>query len=185
MNSENKAKKLYLVESEEGLVKIGYSEDPERRIYSLPHGDSSSLELKVSVELPRAEAAEKQLHREFTELNVHGEWFELGEETTEKLVERLEGLDGVPPDHRWDVPEDLDDLDEEILDVLLEGRDAGDPWGVATPAVVRAVLEERGYDDVPVRQTINNRMRNLQLAGHLSNRYGKGEYEFVSDPREE
>lgn len=79
--------------------------------------------------------------------------------------------------------DDLDDLDRAILDCLLEGRDEDKPWGVATPTVVRAALDDRGFD-VPKRQTINNRMKRMELAGHLDNRYDKGEYVFVSDPRE-
>jgi len=80
--------------------------------------------------------------------------------------------------------EDLDELDVAILDVLKEGRDDGRPWGIATPAVVLAALEDQGYTDLPVRQTINNRMARLELAGHLDNRFDKGEYVFVDDPRE-
>lgn len=80
--------------------------------------------------------------------------------------------------------DDLDSLDRAILDYLQEGRDEGDPWGISTPAVVRAALEEQGFDDVPVRQTINNRMKRLELAGHLDNRFDKGEYVFLSDPRD-
>lgn len=80
--------------------------------------------------------------------------------------------------------EDLDELDRAILDYLQQGRAEGEPWGIATPAVVLAALEEGDYTDVPVRQTINNRMRRLEIAGHLENRFGKGEYVFVDDPRE-
>ena len=79
--------------------------------------------------------------------------------------------------------DDLDALDEAILDYLLEGRDEGGPWGVATPAVARAALREQGMS-VPSRQTVNNRMKRMELAGHLENRFGKGEYVFVEDPRE-
>ncbi|NUC75035.1 MarR family transcriptional regulator [Haloterrigena sp. SYSU A558-1] len=81
--------------------------------------------------------------------------------------------------------DDLDSLDRAILDYLQEGRDEGEPWGIATPAVVRAALEDGDFGDVPVRQTINNRMRKLELAGHLRNRHDKGEYVFVSDPRDD
>lgn len=83
--------------------------------------------------------------------------------------------------------DDLDTLDRSILDYLQEGRDEGEPWGIATPAVVRDALKERGWseDELPVRQTINNRMKDLALAGHLENRFGKGEYVFRSDPRDE
>ena len=82
-------------------------------------------------------------------------------------------------------PDDLDELDRAILDVLTEGRSEGEPWGIATPAVVLAALEEQGYESPPVRQTINNRMKNMSLAGHLRNRYQKGEYMLVDDPRDD
>lgn len=84
-------------------------------------------------------------------------------------------------------PEDLDELDEAILDYLKEGRESGEPWGRGTPAVVRARLKKRGWteEDLPLRQTINNRMKNMALAGHLVNIEDKGEYEFDNDPREE
>ena len=80
---------------------------------------------------------------------------------------------------------DLDELDAAILDYMQEGRGEDRPWGVATPTVVRAALSDRGWseDELPVRQTINNRMKNMALAGHLRNRYEKGEYEFLNDPR--
>lgn len=83
-------------------------------------------------------------------------------------------------------PSDLDDLDRAILDYLQEGREEGEPWGIATPAVTRAALQDRGWSEseLPVRQTFNNRMKDMALAGHLRNLYDKGVYEFVSDPRE-
>lgn len=86
--------------------------------------------------------------------------------------------DEVPLD-----PSELDDLDRAILEFLEDGRDAGEPWGIATPAVILAELEERGFDDLPVRQTINNRLKRMAYAGHLENRHGKGEYKLVDDPR--
>ena len=82
-------------------------------------------------------------------------------------------------------PDELDDLDRAILDILKEGRGGDDPWGIATPNVVREELLDRGYDGLPVRQTINKRMRNLQHADHLKNLHGQGVYKFLSDPREQ
>lgn len=81
--------------------------------------------------------------------------------------------------------DDLDDLDRAILDVLKEGRGTGEPWGIATPTVVREQLKDQGYPDVPVRQTINNRMLVMAAGSILENRYKKGEYKFLNDPREE
>lgn len=80
-------------------------------------------------------------------------------------------------------PSDLDDLDRAILDYLQEGHDEGDPWGRATPSLIRDELSAREID-VPVRQTINNRMKRLELAGHLKNLRDSGVYEFTDDPRQ-
>lgn len=84
-------------------------------------------------------------------------------------------------------PTDVDELDSAILDYFLEGRGVGEPWGKATPSEVYRALDERGrLDDLgkPVRQTVQNRIQRLALAGHLENKYDTGSYEFVSDPRE-
>ncbi len=83
-------------------------------------------------------------------------------------------------------PDAIDELDSAILDYFLEGRPA-EPWGKATPTEVYRALDERGVlSDLgnPVRQTVQNRIQRLALAGHLENKYDSGCYEFVSDPRE-
>lgn len=83
--------------------------------------------------------------------------------------------------------EDLDELDAAILEYFVEGREEGEPWGKATPSEVFRALDERGTLDNlgnPVRQTVQNRIQRLALAGHLENKYDTGSYEFVEDPRE-
>ena len=79
---------------------------------------------------------------------------------------------------------DLDNLDEAILNYLLRGREDNNPWGIGTPAVIRAELKDQGLN-VPSRQTVNNRLVRMELAGHLENIQDKGEYRFVNDPRED
>ena len=84
--------------------------------------------------------------------------------------------------------DELDDLDEAILDYFTEGRDEDRPWGKATPSEIYRALETRGTLEKlgnPVRQTVQNRIKNFSLAGHLENKYDTGSYELVSDPREE
>lgn len=59
--------------------------------------------------------------------------------------------------------------------------------GKATPSEIYRALDERGtLNEVgnSVRQTVQNRIKNLALAGHLENKYDTGSYEFISDPRE-
>lgn len=82
-------------------------------------------------------------------------------------------------------PSEIDDLYAAILDYLQDGKDSGGPWGYATPAVIRWHLEEDGFEPLPVRQTVNSRLKDLQHADHVRNIGGKGLYEFVSDPRTE
>jgi hypothetical protein len=82
---------------------------------------------------------------------------------------------------------DIDDLDEAILDYFIEGRPE-EPWGKATPTEVYRSLDERGTLAElgnPVRQTVQNRIQRLALAGHLENKFDSGSYEFVADPRDE
>jgi hypothetical protein len=86
-----------------------------------------------------------------------------------------------------DAVDDIDELDAAILDYFLEGRDVDEPWGKATPSEVYWALDERGelteLGD-PVRQTVQNWIQRLALAGHLENKHDTGSYEFVEDPRE-
>ncbi len=84
-------------------------------------------------------------------------------------------------------PDAIDELDSAILDYMLEGQSENEPWGKATPTEVYRALDNRGVlEDLgnPVRQTIQNRIQRLALAGHLENKYDSGSYEVVSDPRE-
>ena len=80
------------------------------------------------------------------------------------------------------MPLSTDDIDE--LDSAILNRE---PWGKATPSEIFRALEEQGtLVDLgePVRQTIQNRIQRLALAGHLENKYDSGCYQFRSDPRE-
>lgn len=89
-------------------------------------------------------------------------------------------LDSVPYG-----PEDFDDVDEAILDVLTEGREEDEPWGIATPKVVHEKLAERGFEQLPARTTINSRMGRLADGDFLENLYDSGEYKLLEDPRED
>jgi hypothetical protein len=82
---------------------------------------------------------------------------------------------------------DIDDLDAEILNYFIEGR-PDEPWGKATPTEVYRALDKRGALKElgnPVRQTVQNRIQRLALAGHLQNKFDTGSYEFIADPRDE
>ncbi|MFC4549366.1 MULTISPECIES: hypothetical protein [Halorussus] len=73
-------------------------------------------------------------------------------------------------------PDQLNDLDRALLDLLVEGR--------LTPTLARKQLDERGLADVS-RQYINRRLKRLAEHEHIGNLLGTGVYELVEDPRED
>lgn len=73
-------------------------------------------------------------------------------------------------------PEQLNDVDEAVLDLLDEGR--------VTPALAREQLAERRVTDVS-RQYVNQRLRRLEEHGHVKNLLESGVYELAGDPRDE
>lgn len=86
---------VYVVEAEPGVVKIGRSKDPERRVSQLSTGNPNTLELLASVECENALEAERRLHREYSTEKASGEWFDIGAEERDELIERLNSLEGL------------------------------------------------------------------------------------------
>lgn len=72
-------------------------------------------------------------------------------------------------------PTDLNDLDNEILDCLQEGR--------ATPTLIKRLLERKGTREAVSRQYVNQRLKRLTEHGHVDNILDTGVYELVNDPR--
>ena len=68
------------------------------------------------------------------------------------------------------------DNDEQILDVLKEGRDENEPWGRANPLYLR---ERTGLN----KQQVNYALNQLTAAGWVR-KVTDGLYELVTDPRE-
>jgi len=72
---------------------------------------------------------------------------------------------------------DPGDLEEDILAVLKEGRDEGEPWGYANPKRLVDRLDVR-------RQYVSRALDSLMSAGWVE-KPNRGLYRFVDDPREE
>jgi hypothetical protein len=71
-------------------------------------------------------------------------------------------------------PDQLNDLDRALLDLLQEGR--------LTPTLARKQLTERDLADVS-RQYVNRRLKRLAEHEHIENILDTGVYELVADPR--
>lgn len=69
-----KARLVYLIAADiSGLIKIGSAVDPQARLRTLQTGSPEPLRLIDT--RPGGEAHERELHRRFSHLRAHGEWF--------------------------------------------------------------------------------------------------------------
>lgn len=65
---------VYFIEAPSaGVVKIGFSEHPRRRMESI--ASMSPLPLRMVATMPGTMADEQALHRRFEHIRSHGEWF--------------------------------------------------------------------------------------------------------------
>lgn len=83
---------IYVIEQRPGVVKIGRSNDPERRLQDMQVASPEPMELLVAVEHPDVDIAESRLHDEFADDRLNGEWFDIGEDRRDALIDRLSGL---------------------------------------------------------------------------------------------
>jgi DNA-binding IclR family transcriptional regulator len=70
-----------------------------------------------------------------------------------------------------------DETEEQVLDVLTDGRERGEPWGYTTPTVAGNALDLR-------RQYTSRALQDLTKAGWVE-QVGRGVYRYVEDPRNE
>ena len=73
---------VYFIESA-GLVKIGWSEEPEARLATLRIASATPTALIAAI--PGSPLLEREIHDEYAEYRCHGEWFALPAETVESL----------------------------------------------------------------------------------------------------
>lgn len=79
-------------------------------------------------------------------------------------------------------PDDLWEVDEDLLDILQTGRGSGEPWGFVTPETAHKRLQQDFDRDVQV-QYVQQRLTRLAEHNHVE-KVNRGVYRFVSDPRE-
>lgn len=104
---------VYFIGAENGLIKIGRSKNPKKRLRLIKTMSPISLELLGVIDCGRKESVslERRLHLKFKDLRVHGEWFKPG---TELLCfiwsdERLEinGLHGIDKPNKFKLSKSL------------------------------------------------------------------------------
>lgn len=81
---------IYAIKSDDGYYKIGRSSNPKRRLKSLSVGNPNELTLVASSPVVEAQRREKDIHEQFGEWRVRGEWFDLPLEKEPELIEFIE-----------------------------------------------------------------------------------------------
>lgn len=72
---------------------------------------------------------------------------------------------------------DPGEREEQVLDLMKDGRERGEPWGRVNP---KYVTDRTGIR----RQYVSRALGNLETAGWVQ-KVATGLYELVEDPREE
>jgi hypothetical protein len=88
--TDNKANGVYLIHNPEGLTKIGIADDPYKRLRVLQTGSAGVLSLLGYWPCMNAVLVEKQLHKDYKNKCVRGEWFNLDHDDIDSIRERLE-----------------------------------------------------------------------------------------------
>ena len=79
---------IYLIKnSEDCTYKIGVAKDPRKRLKEIQTGNSSELLIVDMYQTENSFKIEKILHRRYSHLHKHGEWFSLS------LIEQFNFLD--------------------------------------------------------------------------------------------
>tara|TARA_Y100000034_G_scaffold113299_1_gene148167 strand:- start:333 stop:647 length:315 start_codon:yes stop_codon:yes gene_type:complete len=78
-----------------GSVKIGLSYDVPKRLEQIQM--YSPQRLKFSGHLPGNLAKEKEIHKRFSHLRIHGEWFHLDEELSAFIESTDQTMPSSPP----------------------------------------------------------------------------------------
>ncbi len=71
---------VYVMQAENNIYKIGYSQQVETRVSAMQTSSPLLLKLLMSICLPSdriAHAIERALHKQFANKRIHGEWFQL------------------------------------------------------------------------------------------------------------
>ena len=79
---------VYVIRSDNGLFKIGVTNNVATRLAALDTASPVVLSVFAVLESNRARSIEAELHKRFTHLRKRGEWFSLGQDDLDFLVEK-------------------------------------------------------------------------------------------------
>ena len=76
-----------------GFYKIGYSRQPEKRLLSIQASNPLKVELIYFKKIRNVNKLEIQIHDEFLNKQIHGEWYALSGEDLEIIKETIKSVE--------------------------------------------------------------------------------------------
>ena len=142
-------KKLYLILARElDRVKIGLSENPELRLKQLQTGSPSKLDLFAFKPSKNASIQERELHEQYKEKIVHGEWFQLKPIDYVKLLKKWNYDVGIHYSKR-------------NIEALSIGCLAYFSWDSKSLCKVKVTGLDKRHADVEIIEKIGTRIGNI------------------------
>lgn len=106
-----KMQSIYIVEKENGTVKIGISQDAEKRVHVLSkQGGFKISNLFYTKPCSNAHEIEREMHTRYKESRIDGEWFDLSFEKAVKSLKTLfnKNASFVPKESKVMTMEDIE-----------------------------------------------------------------------------
>lgn len=104
---------IYVVEKESGAVKIGISQDAEKRIRTLSkQGGFKIMNLFHTNPCSNAREIEHQMHIKYKEFRIDGEWFKVSFDDSVKSLKEIfdKKASFIPKEDKVIFPEDIEEL---------------------------------------------------------------------------
>jgi len=140
---------LYIVESKGGLIKIGRSSCPKRRIAEIAKATGTAVVRQyLSPLCLNAQTIERYLHKHFAEYRQQGEWFKVKFKTAVEEAKKQT--------FKTEEPGKLLPFEFDGNQIRILTDEKGEPWFVAKD--VCKVVEVRKYRDAIVKLDDDERM---------------------------
>ena len=110
-----------------GKIKIGYSQDPSKRLKDLQTANSNELGLVATIDYG-TEQTEKEIHSYFFTKHIHGEWYDITTEQVEKICQmyksssEIKNVSDLYDSEETDTEEYSEETDTEEYKLFCEMR---------------------------------------------------------------
>lgn len=95
-------------------IKIGYTDDLTKRIYSFNNASPYGIEVIGTIETENASRLEKEIHNKLSAFRIRGEWFEITENHAKSIVRMYTNIDYIDAKNSFEM--DFNNKKEPLCD---------------------------------------------------------------------